>query len=196
MNNGMAAVIYKISFNYTDFYNLDFDLEALGETLDETLGEDKFYSYSWDNIPLKDYWVDIGAKFVDVGLNNSVNPDITTWNGANLVLSPNAYDKLKKHLSPLGEFLPLTIDNETYYVFNCLNTVQTDTSVSEADIVDNLWMGVKSIGFDETSVRNNLIFKTQFDRCSALYCGDTFKKLVEDSNLKGLIFNEDLLAAF
>ncbi|WP_444918167.1 hypothetical protein [Microbulbifer sp. JMSA003] len=191
----MAEVTYKIGFNYTDFYNLDLDLEELGNTLDETLGEDEFYSYSWDNISLKDYWVDIGAKFVDVGLNNNANPDITTWNGTNLVLSPHAYDKLKNHLSSLGEFLPLTINNQTYFVFNCLNTVQADKSISEADIVDNLWMGVKSIGFDERSVKDNLIFKSKFDRCSALYCGDKFKSLVEELGLKGLIFNKDLLTS-
>lgn len=196
MINGMDEPVYKLSYNYTDFFNLDLDIEDLVDEFDENLGEDKFYNYSWDNISLKEYWVDAGAKFVDVGLKNAAKPDVTTWNGANLVLSPKAYEVLKGSLEPLGEFLPITIDGETYLVFNCLNVVYVDSVQSEADIVNDLWMGVKKIGFEDDTIKNNLIFKTKFDRCSALYCGESFKTLLESHNLKGLNFNEDLLASF
>lgn len=196
MNHGMAAVLYKLSFNYTDYYNLDLDLEELGDELEDALGEDGFYDYSWNNTALKEHWTDIGATFIDVGLSNQKAPDITTWNGANLVLSEKAYIKIKSALEALGEFLPLTINKSKYYVFNCLNVVEADKTQSEADIVNNLWMGVKSIGFDDITVNNNLLFKTRFDRCSAIYCGDKFKNIIEDAGLEGLNFNKDLLTSF
>jgi len=189
-------VIYKLSFNYENFLNLDVDLEELGDEIGEVIGEEAFYNYSWDNISLKDNWVDVGASFEDVGLEGSQTPDITAWNGANLVLSPKAYAVLKDVLAKYGEFLPLTISGEDYQVFNCLNVVAVDKSQSETDIVNGLWMGVKNIGFDEKSVSKNLLFKTKFDRCGAIYCGTEFRTLIETSNLKGLLFLEDLVSGF
>lgn len=192
----MAEVVYKLSMNNTDYYNLDLDLGDLGDELEGALGEDGFYDYGWNNTALKEHWVDIGAEYVDVELNNQRAPDVTTWNGANLVLSPQAYSALKETLEPYGEFLPLTIGDESYHVFNCLKVVDVDKSVSQANVVNDLWMGVKSIGFDAETVRNNIIFKTRFDRCSALYCNDEFKALIEKFGLEGLIFHEDLLSEF
>ncbi|WP_193164107.1 hypothetical protein [Microbulbifer hainanensis] len=189
---------YKISFDYINFLNLDLDMKKLMFTIGKSLGGMKaFKNYCWDNKSLADAWQDIGAAFVKVeGLDQTEKPDITIWNGANFVLSPKAYDLLAEQLSPLGEFLPITIDGQTYQIFNCLNTVEADKNVSEAEISDDLWMGVKSLGFKKEDVENNLVFKTRFDRCGALYCGDQFRNLVKIFKLKGLNFNEDLLTSF
>ncbi len=187
---------YKISFDYENYFNLDLDLEDLGDELEDSLGEDQFYNYSWNNISLKEHWVDIGATFIDVDLNNTKNPDITVWNSSNLVLSKAAYDALAPKLDEYGEFLPITVDGAPHYVFNCLNAVEADKSKSKADIDNNLWMGIKSIGFSEEAISNNLIFKTRFDRCSALYCGEEFKNLIDSSKLEGLLFMEDLVSYF
>ena len=189
-------MIYKLSFNYEGFLNLDIYLEELGDEIGEVIGEEAFYNYSWENRTLKDHWVDVGGGFVAVGLDATKAPDITAWNGANLVLSPKSYTALKEVLEKYGEFLPLTIDDQVYHVFNCLNTVSVDKSQSESDIVNELWMGIKSIGFDEEVVSKNLIFKTTFDRCGAIYCGVEFKALIESLNLEGLLFLENLVAGF
>lgn len=185
---------YRIDFDYINFLNLDLDMKKLMFTVGKSLGGiTAFNNYCWDNKSLTDVWQDVGATFVEVeGLDQTEKPDITTWNGAHFVLSPKAFDLLFEHLSPLGEFLPITIDGQVYQIFNCLNTVEADKSVSEADITDNLWMGVKSLEFKKEDVENNLVFKTRFDRCGALYCGDEFKSLVENFDLKGLTFSENL----
>ncbi|MCO1336507.1 hypothetical protein MO867_19425 [Microbulbifer sp. OS29] len=189
---------YKISFDHIGYLNLSIDLEELMFTVGDSLGGMKaFKTYSWDNKALSEIWEDVGGTFVKVnGLKHTERPDITTWNGANLVLSQKAHSALSKDLAPHGEFLPITLDGAPYIIFNCLNAISADKSVSEADIQNDLWMGVKSIGFTEEDVDQNLIFKTKFDRCVTLYCGDRFKSLVEDANLKGINFLEDLVAAF
>jgi hypothetical protein len=196
INHGTDVKTYKISFDYENYFNLDLDVEELGDELEDSLGEDEFYNYSWNNLSLKEHWVDIGATFIDAELNNTKNPDITVWNSSNLVLSSSAYDALAPKFESYGEFLPITVDGEIHYVFNCLNAVEADKTKSQADIDNDLWMGVKSIGFSDEIVANNLIFKTRFDRCSALYCGQVFKDLVQSLGLEGLLFTEDLVSDF
>ena len=187
--------IYKLSFNYLDYLNLDINKKKLMLSVGKGIGGSKaFMSYGWDNLSLKDAWIDIGASFVEVeGLSLSKRPDITTWNGANFVLSPKAYGLLEQTLRKYGEFLPITIDDEEYQVFNCLNVVHADKEKSESDIVDGLWMGVKSIGFKDEDIKSNLIFKSRFDRCGSIYCGDEFKQLIEELKLEGLLFLKDLV---
>ncbi len=157
--------IYRLSFNHADFLNLDLDLEALADEICVDMDEDDFFEFSWKNLSLKHCWKDVGATFVDVGLNSESIPDITIWNSSCLFLSPKAYQALSKKLEPFGEFLPVTVDGEKYHVFNCLNLVEADPNKSEADVVDGLWQGVRSIGFEEQKTLNQLVFKTKFDRC-------------------------------
>jgi len=189
-------MVYKISFDYTNFLNLDLDLEALADRVCETMGEDEFFSHSLNNLPLNEHWVDIGAKFIDVGLQNSRAPDITLWNSSSLMLSPAAFSILEHRLNPLGEFLPITINNSTYHIFNCLNLVDVDESNSEIEYLSGIWQGVKTIAFNTGTEEKNLVFKTQFDRCSALYCGQELLDIINSNNLEGLNFNQDLLAQF
>jgi len=192
----MVEMVYKISFDYTNFLNLDLDIEALADRVCETMGEDEFFSHSLNNLPLSEHWVDIGAKFIDVGLQNSRAPDITLWNSSSLMLSPAAFSILEHHLNSLGEFLPITINNSTYHIFNCLNLVDVDESNSEIEYLSGVWQGVKTIAFNADTEKKNLLFKTQFDRCSALYCGQKLLDIINSNNLEGLNFNQDLLAQF
>jgi hypothetical protein len=77
-----------------------------------------------------------------------------------------------------------------------MNVVYADKTQSKADIVNDLWMGIKSIGFESEDIAQNLVFKSKFDRCGAIYCGDDFKVLVESLGLEGLLFLEDLVGGF
>jgi hypothetical protein len=191
--------IYKTSFNYDSFLSLDINLKDMMFAIGEHIGTKNFLSYSSQNLSLLEYWKDdFKANFVAVdGLPEaSGRPDITAWNKANFVMSEAAYEVLKLHLAEYGEFLPINIDDKPYYIFNCLNAVEVDSS-SELDLSPRGgFLGVKKIGFTNEVVENNLVFKSKFDRGSAIYCGDKFKSLLEDNNLKGLNFNTDLLSCF
>lgn len=189
-------MIYKISANYTDYLNIDIDIEELMFTVGETIGEDNFLDYSHHNLSLAEAWVDVGGTFEDVGLKNTRKPDITIWNGANFVLSQQAWQSTAEQLKPFGEFLPITVENEPYYIFNCRELVNVDQENSEANIIDGVWLGVNKLVFNESTVSESLIFKTTFDRCAALYCTDTFKTFIETLHLEGLNFHTDLLSGF
>ncbi len=72
------------------------------------------------------------------------------------MLSPKAYRLLKELLEPFGEFLPVTIDDERYFTFNCLTFVDADESQSEKQLYEGEEVGIKSLvfGFDPTKVQN------------------------------------------
>jgi len=185
-------MVYKLSFNHAKYLNLNIDMKTLQSVIGGKIGRREFFDYRRDNRPLKPFWEDVGAEFVEVGGEGMHAPDIILWNATALVLSEKAYSALSSHLEPFGEFLPITVEDERYLVFNCLNVVSVDLEKSQADIVDGIWLGVKSIAFARPEIDENLIFKSEFDRCGALYCGGSFKDLVAQSNFKGLLFNEDL----
>ena len=144
------------------------DLDALGDEIGDVVGDDAFYCYSQDNLSLQDCWVDIGGRFVDVGLRNEGRPDITAWNGANLVLNEKTYNALRDVLAPFGEFLPISLDEVPYHVFNCMRVVDVNAEESEQELFNGEWVGVVSIAFHNETIRDKLVFKTTFDQCSAI----------------------------
>ncbi len=72
-----------------------------------------------------------------------------------------------------------------------MNLVNADEERSEAYIVNDVWMGIKSIHFKTEDIAKNLIFKSKFDRCGTIYCGDEFKQIIEILKLEGLLFLDD-----
>lgn len=185
---------YKVTDDYVNFLNLDVNLKEVLLSVGKRMGGiKKFSTYGADNASLVRVWGQQRGRFTAVaGLPGTEAPDITKWNGANLVLAPNAYQALKASLQPYGEFLPIAIDGKIYFVFNCMNLVDANEKQSENDVVDGLWMGITRIGFRNRDVTENLLFKTPFDRCSAIYCGEEFKSLVESNGFRGLAFSRDL----
>ncbi|MCW1718320.1 hypothetical protein OIZ54_06080 [Pseudoalteromonas sp. A3] len=69
-------------------------------------------------------------------------------------------------------------------------------SLTERAYLDGFEDGLKSLVFDDEGISNKLIFKSKMQSGLSLYCTDNFKKLVNDNNLTGLVFNTDLLACF
>lgn len=190
---------YKISFDYTNYKNLDIDLGNAISIVGKNLGGSiHFRTHKSEGISLKAAWVDIGGSFVDVeGLPTYKTPDITLWNSSNLLLTQAAFSALSESLTTYGEFLSITIDGEDCQIFNCLNYVDVDESQSELDIdAEGHWLGIKRIAFSQQTENNNLIFRTKFDRGGTLYCGDAFKQRIETANLERLIFHTDLLDQF
>ncbi|TNC79479.1 MAG: hypothetical protein C9356_18985 [Oleiphilus sp.] len=90
-------------------------------------------------------------------------------------------------LSQYGELLPVTVMNnpETHWIFNCRAKKDIDPDRSSMDCGEDLPV----INFVE-GVDDPEIFKTDFDKCSFLYCGEKFKATVEDYGLQGLSFTQ------
>ena len=182
-------MIYCIETDYSKYLDLSIDYEEILFEIEEAMGEDAFLDFSYNNSSLSKYWRDFGGHFNDTGAcKNPSKPDVTNWHDATLFLSHKAHDVLSGALKPFGEFLPISIDGESCYIFNCMNVVDVDEENSVADIADGAWLGVKSVVFKEGADRGNLVFKTKFDRCVKIYCGDEFKALIEGNGLGGVDF--------
>jgi len=190
-----ASMIYRISDAYNEYLNIDIDPFDLLEAMGGSISPEQFDSYAWDLRSLRDIWVDIGGSFM-ADDESLIKPDIAIWDSSNLVLSPKAFMAIGDKLEKYGEFMPITIEGETYQVFHCLNAINADLSVSKSIIKEGFWQGVSALGFDEYSTINQLVFTARFDRCSTLFCSDDFKQLIDSHMLKGLIFNEDLVGDF
>ena len=123
------------------------------------------------------------------------NYDVNLY-GSFLVLNEPAYECLSASLSELGEFIDLKINGDNLYLFNPLIFAQEDLKLTERAYLDGFEDGLKSLVFDDEDISNKLIFKSKMQSGLSLYCTDDFKKLVNDNNLTGLVFNTDLLTYF
>ena len=106
-------------------------------------------------------------------------------------MSEKAYSKLKQALGDFGEYLPVAIDDDIWYVFNILKKGDAliDVSSSEREVVDGVQMGINSITFKDDN--SPMIFKTDFYKNVRIFCTDEFKRLVQGAGLTGLKFNTD-----
>jgi hypothetical protein len=120
-------------------------------------------------------------------------PDITIWSAGVLVLNTNAYKVFKNVLEKSGEFLPISIQDEIYYLLNVLYIIPETAINKEKSIefVDSgVHLGQSNVSFDESflTLEGLAVFKTPTDRLVFSYCTDQFKKLYEQNDFKGLVF--------
>ncbi len=184
---------YKIQGNYKACYLLTPDLNDLATKMPS-------YSQRFRAKPRLESW--IAPKFSFFASENYEGeteqlPDISIWALGNLVLSPTAYEVLKDILTPSGEFLPLIIGDDTYYMFNTLFVIPEEgiDRSHEVEVVDSgVHMGQESILFNEAALAGRSVFKTPTDKLRASYCTDTFKALYEKHGFKGLVFEEVIVS--
>lgn len=142
-----------------------------------------------------DNWPEIHAELFNRQLNNNEGgiPNISDWVG-NMVFSKTAYNNLKIKLADCGEFLPITIGDNTWYIFNvtAIND-QVDETSSEQDIMDGMIMGVHALAF-KPEAPHKMVFRSNYDRRMSTYCTDEFKQLIEDNGYSAILFREDLTA--
>ena len=130
-------------------------------------------------------------------------PDISSWVGSHPVFNQKAYYALAKPLKNYGEFLPVNVEGNTYYIFNILNVldesfIDLDKSEQEFETIDGETMrtGLHKLQFKENLLNDTLVFKTAYDDYINVFCNDKFKQLVEEADLKGIIFKLDLASVF
>jgi hypothetical protein len=120
-------------------------------------------------------------------------PDITPWSTGVLVFNPKAYEVFHSYLAKSGEFLPISVYGETYYLFNTLYIIpESAMNKSRAiEVIDTgVHLGQSNVTFDESFLDGEKIinFKTVTDKLMFAYCTEQFKKLYEDNGFKGLVF--------
>lgn len=186
--------IFAIRKDLPTYQVLDLDLLDATRNVPDTVDLDSVYDFSLRNTPMLEWWEAPETKFISVESGKSQVPDISCWIDASLVLSPKAYRILKDSLSAMGEFLPVSICEEVYYIFNCFQLADANEETSVFDEEAGYRAGLKHLEFDERA-SDLLVFKTKSENCLTLFCSQRFKEIVESCELRGIVFDEDLVIA-
>lgn len=177
-------MIYRIHPNIKSFLMLAFD----GDNAREALGEDTDFYMDERPFSYKDEWKVMIIGFSDAfgGNSKKVIPDISV-NVGKLFLSVKAYKYLKNLIGPCGELLPVQYDGQDGYIFNGLMTRKANEKLSIHDPLNDLF----SIVFENDNDSSYPVFKAEID-FNAYFCHAEFKQIVEENNLTGITFSQDL----
>lgn len=185
--------VYLIVNDGFKFKEFTLRITDVMEIAPSTINQREVMKFSYFNLSMKNWWHGLTASFKNiVGDPPTDIPDISLWHSGSLVFSQKAYDLLFVFLEPHGEFLPVTCDGEVFFVFNCLTLALVDEKNSEQNIVNGTSMGIKKITFNPLDLPGKLIFKTKYDRCLMLYCGEELVQKVKGSGLTGIQFRTHL----
>lgn len=187
--------VYALNNDYTKFQDLDLDLWDIARQTPDDVSLDDVNEFSIRNTSFKHWWPTPETHFIkNVGFDGTEIPDLSHWTNGTLILSPKSYRLLGDLLRQSGELLPVIVSAETYYIYNCQEFGDEDLSQTKFSYIDEQPFELIELSFTpETS--NKLLFKSKSQNCVTLFCNDQFKKLIQDYELKGLSFDENLLLA-
>ncbi|MCH8498804.1 MAG: hypothetical protein LAT63_10025 [Marinobacter sp.] len=189
--------MYQLKILPDQYKLLDLDILTLADKLGDEQAAMQVFGQVATNESLKDIWQDIACTTYDMpDANKPEMPDISLWMDVYPFMNERAYDALKSHLSDLGEFLPIQVDGERFYVFNCMTFGTEDPSRVRYVYDEDVAIGVEELAFLDVSGETNVLFKSNISFVGSLFCTERFKQLCEEHKLKGLRFEEDLLAVF
>ena len=107
-----------------------------------------------------------------------------------MFFSQRAYKALHSIVDPCGEFLPITYNQESGYLFNTLTL--SDSALDMSLCQKNEWGEITWIAFDEDKLQGHPLFRTEYDNYMSVFCNEAFKQACEEAKLEGLIFSQDL----
>jgi len=182
-------MIYKLDSDFKNSYSLLPDINDLATKMPS-------YSQRFRAKPRLEGWV---APIISFYASENYEgqgeqlPDVTMWALGNLVLSPKAYRVFKDLLAPSGEFLPLLLGDDIYYMFNTLFVIPEEgiDRSQELEIIDSgVHMGQDNIQFDEAMLDGRCIFKTPTNKLTFSYATEAFKRLYTENDFSGLTFEK------
>ncbi|MBM4877987.1 hypothetical protein HYO45_20740 [Vibrio parahaemolyticus] len=148
-----------------------------------------------DSTSLRDVWVNEYATFTQHFKSAEAIPDISQWRTF-LVLRENAYQVVRDVIDSDGEFLPITIDDEIFTVFNVMSFGEEDKQKIKFEDIGGEQGLFEKLAFIESDLSNKYVFKSKDEGCMSIYCDDKLISLCEEHNLKGLSFDTNLLDVF
>ncbi len=178
--------IYAIRRDGYKYQELDLDINDVIDDFPEEVTYRMAHDFSRENIKMSGFWKLYSTGFSEIAGQENQLPDICNWIDATLLLSPKAHRLLKDTLNPFGEFLPIVIESETSQLFNCLTLAEVNEDVSSDAHIE----------FNEASIGEALTFKAPFQSCQDIYCTERLKCLIEDFELKGVVFDTRLASPF
>jgi hypothetical protein len=185
--------VYAIRNDYYRFQQLDLQLTDLFAHVPGDIDVDDVVKFSQRNAAMNSWWQAPDTCFIPIeGKPEGAIPDISLWLYASLVLSPKAHRLLGDLLAPFGECLPVTVADDTFYIFNCRTFAVEDEAACSFEYAGDIQLGINSLVF-KGSVKNMLVFKSKLQNAASVFCGDRFKEIVEANNLLGVVFDTQLI---
>lgn len=188
--------IYQIKGALKEYKTLELNGLDIAQSLGRMDELAVLNNFTASNTSLTDIWEQMTTTFYAESSTADQLPDIIVWAGSALVMSKEAYNKLKQYISDDGEFLPVNVDGELYFIFNCLQYAKEDPDQTISEYIDGELVGLEKLAFDEEDISSRILFKSKRQGGSVLYCTSNFKGLCLEFDLKGLIFDEELLTPF
>ena len=188
-------------------FDIDHDLyiEVYEDSLPEDAPEDFGHSYKelldfgLYNLSVAQWWEKVDGSFTASTRLKDKNipiPDIALWTYGTLIFSALAKEKLEAHLNTSGELLPVDVNGQEYFIFNCLIFAEHDQIKASRD-VERDGETLPNLGFNEVDIKRKPLFKTKAKTSGiSVFCNEEFKIAVEENNLTGIKFNEDLHSIF
>ena len=188
--------IYAIRNDGFGYQSLDLTLLDITRFAPEDIDPDAVMDFSRTNSRLAEWWQIPDTRFVsNEGVKDKGIPDISTWIGASLVLSPKAYRYLSDTLKSYGELLPVTIGSDTFFIFNCIQADEEDLNACEYETQDGIPIQLLNLAFKD-SAQAFPVFKSRYESCLTVFCNERFMRAVEDFNLTGVVFDENLVPQY
>lgn len=187
---------YAIRGDGFGYQSLDLTLLDIARFAPVDLDPDLVMDFSRQNNRLSDWWRAPQTSFVvNEGVEDKGIPDISTWIGASLVLSPRAYRYLGDTLKVLGELLPVTVGGNTFHIFNCLTLGEEDPESCEYEMLGDVPFQLLRLGFKE-SAGSLTVFKSNYEACLSVFCNQRFKDTLEELKLTGVALEEQLVSPY
>ena len=123
-------------------------------------------------------------------------PRSSFYPSLNLNMSIESAELLKERLANFGEFLPVKAEGNSMVLFNLLTFGQEQKDMCLTKYEDGFEDGLELLTFEQDNIQNKLLFKSKLEGAQKVYCTDEFKNIIQSNNLKGLVFDEDLLDPF
>lgn len=191
-------MVYQLKYLPKTYKALQLDIMTIVEQLGDYGLIAKLMNAPLTGDSLAQEWQPIATTLQSLAASGTEEPDISLWDSQGLYLSAKAYDALAADLKHEGEFLPIMVDGQPAYLFNCQSFAAEDLSLTERNYLDGEPNGVRTLVFDEADITSNnrCVFRSKLQGCTALYANEKFKQLYEKHNLVGLKFETDLLGIF
>lgn len=185
--------VYAIRDNLDGLKSLNLDILDVVESAPSDADFDQLMAFERHNLSMKAWWPGFDVElYSSDDCDDDASPDIRTWVGPSLCLSPKALRLLAPSLEGLGEILPITVNGEAWGIFNCLTMVNADPSKTYRPKILQELGAAEKIGFFDDAA-DNRVFKTPDEPCITLFCNDWFKEVVESNDLTGISFSTELV---
>jgi|TARA_R110002126_G_scaffold57236_2_gene151934 hypothetical protein len=197
---GFIVTVYQIKNEAYTYDVIDFHIVELSETISKNNDLDTdtvlrmFMSSSLNNIEFSPLWPQ-GLNFAYFGKAKKQDYDISRL-GHFFIMKMPVYELLKERLANFGEFLPVKAEGNNMILFNLLTFGQEQKDMCLTKYEDGFEDGLELLTFEQDDIQNKLLFKSKLEGAQKVYCTDEFKNIIQSNNLKGLVFDEDLLDPF